>query len=253
MHAGPFNTSNDPNSPLTVQDHPSFRPPVRVELVFKILSPLIQPFLAQLSSPICLKMSIFGQSTASPFGASQQQQQQPSNAFGSSNNASVFGAQPKPLIASPFASLPHNNIFGSLGSSPTVAQPLKPTTSLFGSTQTQQQGGGILGLGQQQQQPQQSSIFGGSTQQQQPQQSGLFGSLNQQQQPPPQQSGTSSLFGNLGGTANQSQQQPSSLLSGPLFQSVNQNSQQQQGQQQGSVTSQPQTKLWQPTESLSRR
>ncbi|MCJ1305881.1 hypothetical protein MMC08_008698 [Hypocenomyce scalaris] len=165
-------------------------------------------------------MSLFGNTTSSGFGSTQQQQ--PSNPFASSANN-----QSKP------------SLFGSLNTNTNTSQP-QHSGGLFGglgaNTQQPQQAGGLFGSTTQQTQPQQQSgsLFAGLGQntQQQPQQGGgLFGGLGQstQQQQPQQQK--SSVFGGLGSnTAPQPQQQQQG---GGFFGGLGQSMQQQQlGQQQ---------------------
>ncbi|KAL6720204.1 Nucleoporin nup57 [Lecanora helva] len=130
--------------------------------------------------------TLFGQSSGGlSFGQNNNQQQQnTSNAFGSSNT------------------IPQKPLFGAL---PTTATTTQGQTSggLFGSAnQTQQGGGGLFGgLGtttnQQNQQPQQGGgLFGG------------FGSANNQQSQQPNQSQQGGgLFGGFGQSTQQQQQQ----------------------------------------------
>ena len=220
-------------------------------------------------------MSLFGQSSASPFSTASQSQSSPSLFAQSSNtNANKLSlfAQPQQspsLFGQTSNAQNTGGIFGTSNTSASTTQaqqtsifgkPLGGTQQLggglFGQTsQPQQQSSSLFGTAQTQPQPQQqqgTSIFGGLPNNNQQQQGGgLFGGLNagnQQQQAQPNSSG---LFGAIGASSNQTQQQPQQQQQQQqqqgawLFQGFNPSTQQSvQNQQQGSLLSQSQSRLF---------
>ena len=172
---------------------------------------------------------------------------------------SIF-AQQSSLFSNPVQPNQQNNqgssIFGSANATQNQSKP-NPFNPLNINTNTSQpqQGGGLFGSSQP---AQTGNVFGQPQQQTTQQGSGLFGGLgatNQQsqQQQQPQQQGGSSIFGGLGQSTQQSQQQqqPQQQGGSSIFGGLAQSTQQpQQTQPQGSVLgqSQGQSRLFQGTE-----